>query len=113
MKHFLVAFLVFVSTMGWAAPAGPDFNINVHVTGSHMVVEGDSLAHRQVLSATVDGKKYELKSLTYPNALLAPGDYKARVARDDHRHPYDSWKEYELQFPDGRTRVFVVVGQFE
>jgi hypothetical protein len=33
---------------------------------------------------------------------------------DEHfKGNYDSWQVYEFQFPDGKTRKFLVVGQLE
>ena len=62
----------------------------------------------------VDGKKYELTALaTKRGGLLTPGDYKARLVRDEHLSAYEASQEYEFQFPDKKTRKFFVTGQTE
>jgi len=45
--------------------------------------------------------------------LLALGDYKAKLVKDDHKTPYESIRMYEFQFPDKKTRKFAVAGQTE
>ena len=47
------------------------------------------------------------------NALLALGDYKAKLVRDDHRSAYDSFQVYEFLFADNKTRKFEVIGMTE
>ena len=114
MKSFIFTLIVFLSATTWAAPAAPEYNINVHVSASRMVIEGKSSAHQQSLSVVIDGKKYELESDTFPNSLLMLGDYKARLVRDDEgKGKYESWRVYELVFPDKKTRQYLVVGQSE
>jgi hypothetical protein len=77
-----------------------------------MVLEGNTIASNQRLEVTIDGKKYELRARGI-NALLALGDYKAKLVRDEHRSPYDSYQVYEFLFPDKKTRRFEVVGHWE
>jgi hypothetical protein len=116
VKNRTVAFLLFLSALAWAAPnALPlEYNIDVHVSASRMILEGNDRAYRQLLSVTIDGKKYELHSIGAPNMLLMLGDYKARLEKDEHgKGAYDSWRVYEFQFPDKRTRKFLVVEQSE
>ena len=114
MKHRATAFLFLCSALAWAVPSESDYNINVHVTATRMVLEGNSLAHHQNLSVVIDDKKYELESITAPNALLMPGDYKAKLLKDQHSAgTYDSWRVYEFLLPDKRKRQFLVVGQSE
>jgi hypothetical protein len=115
MQNRLFAFLLCVSVSLWAAPqAKPaEYNINIHVSASRMVVHGDS-PYYQLLNTTIGGKKYELSSIGPPQRLLMLGDYKARLVSDEHfKGNYDSWQVYEFQFPDGETRKFLVVGQLE
>ena len=112
MKHRAIAFLFLFSAIAWAAPN--DYNINVHVSATRMVLERNSAAHHQSLSVVIDGKRYELESLDMPNALLMLGDYKARLLKDQHWvETYDSWRVYEFLLPDNRKRKFLVVGQSE
>jgi hypothetical protein len=115
MKHLAMTSLLFLlSAMAWAAPNPSDYKLNVHVSATRMVIEGNSLAHRQNLTVVIDGKKYELESIDIPNALLMLGDYRARLVKDQHgAGTYDSWRIYEFLFPDKKTRQFVVVGESE
>lgn len=113
MKHALAVF-VFCSILAWSLPNSPEYAINVHVSASLMVREGNSSAHYQNLSVLIDGKKYELESLDATNTLLMLGDYKARMVKDHHGSgDYDVWRVYEFQLPDKKIRQFLVVGQSE
>ena len=112
MTKLTLAILLLLSTAAWAADPNPsEYNVAVHVTKSRMVFERE--AATQELTVTIDGKKYELRSVPLVNALLAPGDYKAKLIRDDHRTTYDSYQVYEFLFPDKKSRNFIVVGQSE
>ena len=115
MKKSTLAILLSLSAFAWAGtnsnPA--EYTISVHVTTSRMVIEGSASAHQQRLNVVIDGKKYELESEIYPNALLKLGDYKAKVVKDEHRSTYDSYQVYEFLFLDNKTRRFMVVGQTE
>ncbi len=106
--------LLMLSAMAWAGtePNPADYTINVHVSSSRMVLEGEANASSQKLSVTINEKKYELRCLGV-NALLALGDYKAKLVRNDHRTAYDSYQVYEFLFPDNKTRKFEVVGVME
>lgn len=114
MKKLTVAILL-LSAFAWAGanhdPA--EYTINVHVSASRIAVEGKSIARRQELTVVIDGKKYELESVLFPNALMALGDYKAKLVKDEHRGKYDSVQIYEFLLPDNKTRQFGVVGQSE
>jgi hypothetical protein len=112
MTKLTLAILLLLSTAAWAADPNPaDYNITVHVSKSRMVFERD--AATQLLNVIIAGKKYELRSVPLVNALLAPGDYKARLIRDEHETTYDSYQIYEFLFPDHKARNFTVVGQSE
>jgi len=104
-----VAVLMLSSALAWAGTtANPaEYTINVHVSASYIVRERD-----QQLNVVIDGKKYELESPGV-GMLLALGDYKAKVVRDEHKEAYDSLKVYEFMFSDQKTRKFTVVGQVE
>lgn len=94
MKHLTFVFFLLCSALCQAAAAPSDYNINVPVSATRMVLQEHS-AGRQSLTVTIDGKKYELDSLGYPNALLMLGDYKARLVKDQHwAGSYDSWRVY-------------------
>jgi hypothetical protein len=116
MKNGLFTLLLCFSASVFAAPqAKPaEYNINIHVSASRMVRHGDSSPYYEFLNTNIDGKKYELSSTVAPQRLLMLGDYKARLVSDEHfKGNYDSWQVYEFQFPDGKTRKFLVVGQLE
>jgi len=115
MKSCAVAILLLSALTCWAGakPNPAEYTIGVHVGASHMVLEGNSVTHHQHLNVVIDGKKYELESIGAPNALLVPGDYKAKLVKDEHARTYDSWQTYEFLFPDGKTREFLVVGREE
>jgi hypothetical protein len=110
MKHVLTVLLLFSSL---AVAASPEYDLNVHVSSSRMVVEGGDSAHFQKVQAVIDGKKYELESIAAPNTLLLPGDYKARIVKDHHSADYDVWRIYEFQLPDKKVRQFLMVGILE
>jgi hypothetical protein len=99
-----------LSAPAWAGadPNPAEYTVNVHVGSS-------STAHYfQELTVVIDGKHYNLESeTTLANRLLALGDYKAKLVRDEHTTAYDSYRVYEFLFPDKKTRKFIVVGQTE
>ncbi len=112
MTKLTLAILLLLSAVAWAA--GPaDYSINVHVSASRLVAEGQSTARRQRLSVVINGRKYELESATPVNVLFGLGDYKAKLAKDEHKSAYDSSQTYEFLFPDNRTRKFDVVAESE
>lgn len=65
-----------------------------------------------MLDVVIASKKYELRSELSIVHLLALGDYKAKLVKNDHNTAYDSLQVYEFLFPD-KTRTYVVVGQTE
>ena len=110
MKKITLALLL-LSACAWAreAPTPSDYTINVHVTSSSTTVEHGY----QILSAVIEGKKCKLESELSLNRLLALGDYKAKIVKDEHKPAYDSVKLYEFLFPDGKTRRFLLIEQSE
>ena len=105
MKKTLAVVALLFSALAWARSAAnpTDYNLNVHVSSSH-IGEHNTLR----LTVTVDGKKFELGSVG--PTLLVPGDYKAKLTRDDHKNTYESYQVYEFLFPDGKTRKYYLVG---
>jgi hypothetical protein len=113
MKKITLGTLLLFSALVWAGtiPNPADYAINVHVSASRMLPE--SGARWQELSVVINGKNYQLVSDDVPNMLLALGDYKAKLVKDEHKAAYESYQIYEFLFPDQKTRKFVVVGQTE
>jgi hypothetical protein len=111
MKNLALAVLLLVSASAWAGtePNAADYTINVHVNSSRLT-DGDGSWIR--LSVIMDGKKYELQGVP-TRAMLAPGDYKARRVKDEHKTTYDSLRVYEFLFPDMKTRQYYLVGVAE
>jgi hypothetical protein len=110
MKRAALFVLPLLAMLAPAAPAPDEYSINVHVTSSY------SLAGGQGLDVVINSKKYQLSGFsgaTRPGLLLALGDYKAKLVKDEHQTAYDSYQEYEFLFPDKKTRKFGLAGQSE
>jgi len=115
MKNIAPLFLL-LSALCWAQSSPGEYPINVLVSSSHWVVVPTSIGPQaaQKLNVIIQGKKYELEAEARGKvALLVLGDYKAKLVEDVHKNGYESSQTYEFQFPDGKTRKFVVVGQNE
>jgi hypothetical protein len=122
MKKLGLVFLLLLSTLSFAAkkPSNPaDYAINVHVTASHMHMQVGVPGDLQFLDVLIAGKKYELAG-TFGDALfqngfvmLKPGDYKAKLVKDEHSAPYSSRQIYEFLMPDNTVLTFDVVGIIE
>ena len=116
MKQIVLCMLI-LFTFVRAALSQNACTINIHVTSSYVVASPgrfEGAYSAQKLDVLVDVKKYELTA-SVPNkgGLLKPGDYKARLVRDEHQSAYEASQEYEFQFPDKKTRKFFVSGQTE
>ena len=111
MKKLAFLVLLFSAFACAADPNPAEYTINVHVSSSRMVMNA-SPAFSQELDVIIDGKRYELMAFN-PNALLALGDYKAKLVKDEHPSAYDSLQIYEFLFPDKKIRKFTVVGVTE
>ncbi len=112
----LLVMMMFLPAYAWSAsdtnPA--EFTVNVHVAASRVAIEmriGSDVQY-QVLNVVIDGKKYELKCRSM-NGVLALGDYKAKLIKDEHKTAYDSSQVYEFLLPDKKLRQFEVTGQTE
>jgi hypothetical protein len=115
MRNIAVCLLL-LSGLCRAQSAQGEYSINVHVVSPHWIVMPSSIGTMaaQDLNVVIDGKKYELAAEAKGKiALLALGDYKAKLVEDIHKSSYESSQTYEFQFSDGKTRKFVVVGQNE
>jgi hypothetical protein len=122
MTKTALSILLLISTFLLAAPNPDEYSINVHVTSSHWVMEpaiGTGPEAFQMLNVVIDGKKYELEAPTLRAnlqagvALLALGNYKAKLVQDKHKTAYESSQVYEFLFSDNTTRRFTVVGRIE
>jgi hypothetical protein len=102
-------FVLLFATLAPAAPAPDEYSINVHVTSSYRGAGGDL---GQQMDVVIGGKKYQL-SAGGNGFLLATGDYKAKLTKDEHKTTYESYQEYEFLFPDMKTRKFMVTAQSE
>ncbi len=111
MNRITLAIVLLGSVFAWAGaePNPAEYTVNVHVSSSSIDIERGY----QVLNVVIDGKKYELGSELRIGRLLALGDYKARLVKDEHKTTYDSLQVYEFLFPDKKTRQFLLVGQTE
>jgi hypothetical protein len=109
MKRAALFVLLLLATLAPAAPAPEEFSINVHVTSSYRLARGPG---GQGLDVVIHAKKYQLSGVSR-GGLLALGDYKAKLVKDEHQTAYESDQEYEFLFPDNKTRKFEVVGQSE
>jgi hypothetical protein len=106
MNGALLVVLLLLGTLAPAAQTPDQYPINVHVTSSYQLPCG------QGLDVVIHAKKYQLCGVPR-GGLLALGDYKAKLTKDEHQTAYESSQEYEFLFPDNKTRKFGVVGQSE
>ena len=123
MKTLASTLLLSILTLGCisralAADSKPDpsqYTLTVHVSAS--AYETVNVPAVEVLTATIDGKHYQLAGSTFNgrhfDGLLDPGDYRARSSKDQHATGYESAQEFELLFPDGATRNFRVIAKSE
>src|SRR5271155_4876770 len=104
MRKIAIAILLFLCAQAWAEEnANPgDYTVKVHV-GSSTLDHGF-----QFLTVVIGGKHYNLVSDIAPNALLALGNYQAKLVKDEHKTSYESHQVYEFLFPDKKTRKFDV-----
>jgi hypothetical protein len=111
VKKIALAILLLASALAWAGgePNPADYTINVHVRSSSIAAGG-----QQDLNVVIDGKSYELLcDCAARGTLLALGDYKAKLVKDEHKNGYDLLKVYEFLFADKKTRQFELIGQTE
>ena len=103
MKKVVLVALLLCSSMASArtAPNPADYTVNVHISSSRL--KNGSLR----LKVIIDGKKYEMVGNGH---LLVPGDYKAKLARDDKKNSFERDQSYEFLLPDKKTRWFLLAG---
>jgi len=107
MNRAALFVLLLLAALAPAAPAPEVYSLDVHVISSYF----PPFPENQHLNVIIDGKKYELRGPQ--DGLLALGDYKAKLVKDEHKTSYESAQVYEFLFPDKKTREFKVVGQSE
>lgn len=110
---------VFVSAQSNSA----EYPLTAHVISTHLnylcsdVQSGSSFClGPQQIEAVIGGKKFELAGGDYKHGgirqgLLKLGDYKAKIAAENHKTPADFEIVYEFLLPDASTRKFAVVGE--
>lgn len=97
MRQAFFAILLLTPSLALAASPNPaDYPITVHVQSSHLINLTEASGHgRQFcghyrrLNVVIDGRKYELEGGDCHAGILEPGDYKARI-RKDEKTPYPS-----------------------
>jgi hypothetical protein len=109
MKRAALFVLLLLATLAPAAPAPDEYSINVYVTSSYTI---SGASGGQGLDVVIHAKKYQLGGVAR-GGLLALGEYKAKLVKDEHQTAYESHQEYEFLFPDNKTRNFEVIGQSE
>jgi hypothetical protein len=94
-----------------------EYTIKVHVSYAQY---DPTNGMYEILTATINGKHYELEGFTssartfmHGNGLLNPGDYLAKLAKDEHKTSFESLQVFDLLLPDNTTRSFSVIGQGE
>jgi hypothetical protein len=118
MKYIAALLLLFVSASATAKDKGTpnpaDYPITLHVVSSRLYdVCTSNCVWVQHIVVTMDGKKYELSDTEVRHDLLRLGDYKAKIIKDEQGHTFEYERDYEILFPNGETRKFVVVGESE
>lgn len=105
MKRTTFAVLLLCSAIAFAQLPNPaDYTVTVHVTASRISRPINQAGQAgQQIQVIIEGKKYELESLS--DGVLALGDYKAKL-KEIHRNSYDIYKTYQFLMPDGKTRNF-------
>jgi hypothetical protein len=117
MRKAILALLLFAPAISWAvkekpAPNPADYSIAVHVQSSRLArsqLLGGITVQR--LTASIDGKKYELEERRFSYDVLHVGDYNARIIKDQTQQAYEYQRTYEFLFPDGQIRQYSVVGE--
>jgi hypothetical protein len=118
----LVVVLMAASTCWAEKPAAnpAEYTVAIHVQSSRLtpacsdVTNGNSYCRwMQHLTALINGKKCELDSIIVPPDLLRVGDYKAKMLKEETKHPYEYLRTYELLFSDGTVRDYYVSNESE
>ncbi len=109
--------IALAGSLGFAQSASSQYPLTVSIERSRVdtqrpSVNGSSLCRPHLnLAAVIDGRHFELEGSKVRSAVLALGDYKAKLIADEHSKTYLSEAVYELQYPDGSTEKFSVIGE--
>jgi hypothetical protein len=109
VKITVIAIVVLLSAFAAADPNPADYTASSRLDIGY---GGKLLWRHQMLHVVIDGKKYERQSVLEMGGVLALGDYKAKLVKDQPRGS-DSLQVYEFLFPDKKTRQFRVGGLTE
>lgn len=111
----LFSFLLLSSMAYSQQPSNSDYPVKIHVTSSRLLpfVNNGGTYSWQLLAVTIDGRKFELTSENSEPRLLHPGDYSARVTKDNSEGSYETRKTYEIKLSDGKTKKYFMSGEFE
>lgn len=99
-----------------------EYTLSVHVVSSQIVQVCGSVNFgssgcylAQQLAVTTNGKRYDLQAThkSGGKGVLAIGDYKARVTKEERPSSWELLRTYELLLPDNTTRSFTLVGESE
>jgi len=115
------AFLLTSFSLTVYATDSKNYPIKVHVNASELKSDcynygqGTNCPNVQFLIAVIEGKKYTLKHKALVHTLypIHPGDYSARITKDEQKGAGQYEREYEILFSDGKTEAYLVVGEFE
>jgi hypothetical protein len=115
-----VLFLLICSAMAWGQKTrygqANYTNISVQVESSRLVnvcetqAQGVACGFAQQLTVLVNRKEMTIVGDGFTKALLKPGMYHGKIAQQPEGKSYESARKIELQFPDGKTRSYIVAG---
>ena len=109
-KLALALLLLFAAPLSGASKDAGNYTIKVHVACSYARGQSGSHSDTQRLGVVIEGRQLELSTPFPSGAVLAPGDYKARLKSDLKLDAYDVQQTYEFLFADGKTRSYEVSG---
>lgn len=119
MKRLLIVMMVLcpVVVMGQTKLAAKEFPLTMHVISSRVKLAPANWYRNflLVLRVEIQGKKYVLAAPGFesllaenPPVLIEPGNYPARIKKDETPNSGEIRRTYELRLPDGkRVKAFV------
>jgi hypothetical protein len=112
MKIALSMFVLAIAsaTCFGGSSTSSEYPIKVHVTSSIFQMGGERLC--EYLQVQIDGKKYSLANCAVRSPLHV-GDYQAKILKDETKGAARFEQRYELQFSDGKTTKYDVIGESE